>query len=205
MTSVHGVKSLRNGRHTYFFVDIRELILLGRRQRWMTTSHTMPELRSAIIDGLNHWRDPSLARPISSVLDMRLAVDLQDSLGWYQFSMGQVGYRWKGIQQQYLEFIARHNTGRKWVRELIKKPWAVAGDMWEHRNNILHSTIMPAKLRKLAQLDLRIRYQFSLGIDGLLLHDLHWLSELVKVLKYDIDVKGQWLASIELARERYDA
>jgi hypothetical protein len=95
--------------------------------------------------------------------------------------------------------------GRKWVRELIKKLWAVAGDMWEHRNDILHLTITPATLRKIVQLDFRIRYQFSLGIDGLLPHNLHWLSELAKVLTYDIDNKGQALASIELARERFDA
>jgi hypothetical protein len=119
--------------------------------------------------------------------------------------MGQVGYRWKGIQQQYLEFIARRNTGRKWVRELIKKLWGVSWDMWDHRNDILHSTITPAKLRKIAKMDFRMRYHFNLGTNGLLPRDWHWLSELTKVLQYDLDVKAQWLASIELARERFDA
>jgi hypothetical protein len=132
-------------------------------------------------------------------------VELQDTLGWYQFSMGQLCYCWKRIQQQYLEFIARWNTGRKWVRELIKKLWGVAWDMCEHQNNILHSTIMPAKLRKIADMDFQIQHQFTIGMEGLLPRDKHWLFEQAKVLKYDLDVKAQWLASIKLARERFYA
>jgi hypothetical protein len=119
----------------------------------------------------------------------------------YPFVTGQLGYFWKGIQQQYLEFLGRHNTSRKWVvRELIKKLWVIAWDMWEHRNRILHDTITPAKLQKIEQATIRIQQEFDTGIAGLLPRDTHWVPQLIAiVLHYDLDVKAQWLESVALA------
>jgi hypothetical protein len=76
-------------------------------------------------------------------------------------------------------------------------------DMWEHRNNILQNTMTPAKLGKIADMDRRIQQQFTLGRNGLLPHDVHWLNTMTKVFRYDMDVKAQWLASINLGRERF--
>jgi len=163
----------------------------------------MPKLRTAIIEGLHHWRDPTQVCQESVSYDIRLAVTLQDSIGWQQFINGQVGYRWKGIQQEYLEFLSRRNTGKKWVRELIKKLWGVAWDMWEHRNDILHNTLTPAKLRRIEDMNTRIQDQFELGRDGLLPRNLHWLQAPEKVIRYDFELKAQWLESITLARERF--
>jgi hypothetical protein len=120
--------------------------------------------------------------------------------------MGQMGYLWKGIQQEYLEFLGRRNTGRKWVRELIKKLWGVAWDMWEHRNGILHDTVTPAKLRKIIAVNTKIQEEFDMGTIGLLPRDIHWVSQpITTVLRYDLQVKAQWLESVTLARERYTA
>jgi hypothetical protein len=163
----------------------------------------MPKLRTAIIEGLHHWRDPTKVRQESSSHDIRLAVAQQDNIGWQQFINGHLGYRWKGIQQEYLEFLARRNTGKKWVRELIKKLWGVAWDMWEHRNDILHTTLTPAKLRRIEDLNTKIQRQLKLGQGGLLPRNLHWLQAPETVLRYDLDLKAQWLESIVLARERF--
>mgnify|MGYP000240831577 CR=1 FL=1 len=89
------------------------------------------------------------------------------------------------------------------MRELIKKLWGVAWHMWEHRNNILHNTLTPAKLRKITDMNTRIQYQLTLGNVGLLQRDLNWLQSPGKVLQYDLDLKAQWLESIVLARERF--
>jgi hypothetical protein len=135
-----------------------------------------------------------------------LAVELQDNIGWYPFVTGQLGYLWKGIQQEYLEFLGRRNTGRKWVRELIKKLWGVAWDMWEHRNGILHDTITPAKLRKIAYTNIGIQEEFDTGIEGLLPRDIHWVSQPIAiVLRYNLEMKEQWLESVALAQTRYTA
>ena len=186
--------------------DLAWSTALTNLERWMILTHTMPQLRIAILAGLSHWRNPLLERRTSSVNAIQQAVELQDKIGWYQFVMGQMGYLWKGIQQEYLEFLGRRNTGRKWVRELIKKFWGIAWDMWEHRNGILHDTITPAKLQKIAQADIRVREEFAIGIIGLLPRDLHWVSQpIAVVLRYDLQVKAQWLESVALARERYTA
>jgi hypothetical protein len=75
--------------------------------------------------------------------------------------------------------------------------------MWEHRNDIKKNTMTPAKLGKIADMDRRIQQQFTLGRNGLLPRNLHWLNTMAKVLRYDIDVKAQWLTSINLARKDF--
>jgi ribonuclease HI len=177
---------------------------LTKLERWMTSQRTMPQLQTAILNGLSQWRDPTHLPCPSGIQDIRTAVALQDTIGWYPFATGHMGYLWKGIQQQYYAFLGRRNTGKKWARELIKKLWGVAWDMWEHRNDILHNSDTPAKLRRIAQANLRIEEEFDTGIEGLLPRDKHWiLQPMVQVLRYDLIVKAQWLESVALARERF--
>jgi hypothetical protein len=52
-------------------------------------------------------------------------------------------------------------------------------------------------------MDMRIRQQHMMGANGLLPRDVHWLNALDKVLRYDLDVKAQWLESVVLAREQF--
>jgi hypothetical protein len=40
------------------------------------------------------------------------------------------------MKQEHLEFTEQRNTGKKLVRELIKKLWGAVWDMWEHWNDI---------------------------------------------------------------------
>jgi hypothetical protein len=100
--------------------------IINKLESWMISSHMMPQLHTVIMEGLHHWRDLTQLRHILAVQDIRDTVNLQDRIGWYQFVNGHLGNRRKGIQQEYLEFSERRNTGKKWVRELIKKLWGVA-------------------------------------------------------------------------------
>ncbi len=77
--------------------------------------------------------------------------------------------------------------------------------MWDHRNKVRTSSITPAKLRAIEALNHQIELQFDLGTEGLGYKDHHWLSDsCTHVCTYDLEHKSQWLASIELARVRFD-
>jgi hypothetical protein len=53
-------------------------------------------------------------------------------------------------------------------------------------------------------LNKQIREEFLQGTHGLGYRDHHWLVKpIAHVLSYDKEHKAQWLASIELARERF--
>ena len=178
-------------------------------ERWMTKQHTMPELQSAVLKCLHEWRHPSSnlrsRSSITSRYGLRAVVLEQDSIGWYNFLMGRPSARWSEVQQRYYEWLQRKNTGKAWTQALIKKVWAVSWDMWDHRNKVRTSSITPAKLRAIEALNHQIELQFDLGTEGLGHKDHHWLSDsCTHVCTYDLEHKSQWLASIELARVRFD-
>ena len=118
--------------------------------------------------------------------------------------MGRVGTRWRDVQQRYYEWLVRRNTGRTWVKALIQKVWAVSWDMWDHRNEVRLGTITAAQLREVAATNHRIAEEFVTGLEGLGFRDHHWFDKpLNHVLKYDQEHKAQWIASVELARDRH--
>ena len=118
--------------------------------------------------------------------------------------MGRVGTRWRDVQQRYYEWLLRRNTGRAWVKALIQKVWAVSWDMWDHRNEVRLGTTTAAQLREMAATNRRIEEEFVTGNAGLGSRDYHWFDKpLTHVLQYDTEHKAQWIASVELARERH--
>ena len=112
--------------------------------------------------------------------------------------------RWRDVQQRYFESLGKRNTGRRWIQSLIIKSWEVSWNMWEHRNGVLHNTVTPAQLREIALLNLQVEEEFQTGTRNLSTRDFHWFSKpRTVILQYDQHLKSQWLASVELARERY--
>jgi hypothetical protein len=47
-------------------------------------------------------------------------------------------YDWAVLQQRYYDSIRSQKTGKRWVVASLKKLWAVAWDLWELRNGLLH-------------------------------------------------------------------
>jgi hypothetical protein len=113
----------------------------------------MPEFQEAIIQRLHQWRNPTL-RDIEWTDDgVQAAILHQDRFGWYNLLMGRISVKWKEVQQRYYVLLGRRNTGRRWLISLIETIWAISWDMWDHRNGILHNTIIPAKQRRIDDLD----------------------------------------------------
>lgn len=109
-------------------------------QPWLIANHTSPPMAKAICDKLNNWQqglaasnvDPSLSDAIKKVLTA------QDHFGWEFFIYGFWSIEWMGIQQLYLTSLQSKVTPRRWAAAIIRKLWAIAWDMWDHRNRMLH-------------------------------------------------------------------
>jgi hypothetical protein len=75
---------------------------LDTHMRALTTA---PEIRTAILQRLQHWRrvqhflPPSV--PPLDLFGVRAAVLEQDSIGWYYFLLGRLSTRWSDAQQRY--------------------------------------------------------------------------------------------------------
>jgi hypothetical protein len=179
---------------------------LTKLQSWMESTHTMPELQTAVITRLRQWKGETNEDPLlPEHCGLRSAVLHQDELGWYNFLMGRISLQWQEVQQHYYEWLGRRNTGRKWTTALIKKVWEVSWDMWDHRNEVRVNTLTPAKRRRLVALNLLVTDEYQRGTEGMRPKDHHWLSKPpATILQYDFHRKEQWAESIQLARLRFD-
>ena len=178
---------------------------LQKLDTWMTSRHTNPDIRTAIISRLQAWHD---YQPIPSPpwnCTFKDALNSQNSIGWYPFLLGHISNHWKGVQHSYYLWLGRQNTGKQWVKLLIIQLFNVSWDMWEHRNAIKHNTMTPAKCREIAALDTSIREEYEMGDTNLLPRDRAWLSKPLSTLlqDYDLTQKKQWLTSVEQARVRW--
>ena len=181
---------------------------LTKLEAWLTTSHTMPELTTAIIRSLKAWQTNPHGRLLNRSTTKRYGLQRalldQTTIGWYNFLMGKVSVRWQAVQQQYFDWLKRRNTGKAWVKSLIRKVWEITWDMWDHRNDVRLKTLSPVHRREIEFLNEWNTAEFALGTDSLGYRDHHWLDKpLDHVLEYDRDHKAQWLESIYLARERH--
>jgi hypothetical protein len=175
----------------------------------MNKNHTMPELTTAVIRSLHAWPNPRSTQPTHRSTTTRYGLQhallQQNTIGWYNFLMGKVSSRWQDVQQKYFEWLKRRNTGRAWVKALIQKVWEISWDLWDHRNEVRLSSLSPTNQRLIEDLNAQITAEFASGIQGLGTRDHHWLEKpLAYVLTYDKEHKAQWLASIDLARDRFE-
>ena len=92
---------------------------------------------------------------------------------------------------------------RRWRKAIFLKCLSIAWDMWEHRNEIKHGTVTPHKQREIDSIDMRIRSLFEGGTRTLTPRYQHWITHhpLDTILGYPINVKQQWVESVELAMQ----
>jgi hypothetical protein len=95
---------------------------VAKLEIWLIKSATMPALSSAILNHLNAWKTND-ATPVPSyswpgVNDL---VTPQSCVGWRVFLEGGLLKEWAAKQQEYYDWLARRNTGKRWTMILIKK------------------------------------------------------------------------------------
>ena len=164
----------------------------------------MPALRSAIINRLKDWHQSSAtAAPSYSWPGVNDLIHTQTLVGWQAFLEGGVLKDWAAKQQEYYDWLARKNTGKRWTTTLIKKLWEISWNMWEHRNGELHNPASPATLREHARLDALITLDYG-NTRRLCRKDRRWFRRPLAVLFTEsLEYKNQWLESVKLARARY--
>ena len=80
---------------------------------------------------------------------------------------GCISVEWARVQQQYYDWLGIQKTGRRWAIAVIKRLWQTSWDMWDNRNEFIHSTPMAADLNGAVLLDEAIKKECQLGNDGL--------------------------------------
>jgi hypothetical protein len=177
---------------------------LAKLDEWLSKSSTMPALRSAIINRLKAWHQSSAtAAPSYSWPGVNDLIYTQTLVGWQAFLEGGVLKEWAAKQQEYYDWLARKNTGKRWTTTLIKKLWEISWNMWEHRNGELHNPASPATLREHARLDALITLDYG-NTRRLCRKDRRWFRRPLAVLFTEtLEYKSQWLESVKLARARY--
>jgi hypothetical protein len=143
---------------------------------WMLKKKMHPSVRAAILLRLLKWYQGTPPSTPSWDSPLKLTLKSQATMGWYPFLLGHVSNHWKAVQQACYTSLGLDNTGKQWVRQLILQLFNISWDMWEHLNGIKYSTLTPAKINKIHQLDDHIQAEFATGSCQLLPHNKRWFS-----------------------------
>ena len=80
--------------------------------------------------------------------------------------------------------------------------WEIAWDLWDDRNDLLHSTPLAADLNGAASLDKAIREECLLGSEGLPVTVQRLFPiDVEKLIKTSLLQRKAWLVSVRAARE----
>ena len=96
----------------------------------------------------------------------------------------------------------KHN---KWTRELIQQMWELQRKLWEHRNNIEHTQMTPAKQQQLDVMMTRARDELQVGYKDLQRQDHHLFTNPESALSMTLTDLELWLKDVQLARRAVDA
>ena len=108
------------------------------------------------------------------------------------------------IQHHHLQARQQKSTGDSWTASLIVQLWTINRNMWEHRNQVKHSTEHPDHLSAMDDIMSEVLAQADMGYDSLLPADRRLYPH--NLDKFRGQTKAQllqWLASMQLAREAY--
>jgi hypothetical protein len=100
---------------------------------WLRIQGTQPEISTAIINGLNAWRNKSNVQYDDYDKEVSTAATLQHQSGWKNFFEGRPNIHWSTLQaKHFVVALKSRQSGKRWIVELIKKLLGVAWDLWEH-------------------------------------------------------------------------
>jgi len=135
---------------------------------WLTKYRTNTFLHTAILQRLQEWRNSSPRKGISGPRKIREVIERQDDIGWWPFLLGRVDKSFKSCMNDHFLSEKLRNKGRPWLSNLITQLWDLQFQIWEHRNEIKHSDITPAKLLQLEVLRTQATEELEAGCLSLL-------------------------------------
>jgi hypothetical protein len=169
-------------------------------QRVLGQSLTPVSITTAIVDGLNGWRNGNEVRFNVRTTAGQLGL-LQAELGWKHFFKGRLHHQWRKEMTKHYINIGERKTGQRWISSLIKKLWEIAWDLWEHRNGVLHDKINGYANQSLTEKIKELWRHPLLKATPSIKHMLKEGEELI--LGKSQQQKQQWVIRVEAAIQRY--
>jgi len=107
------------------------------------------------------------------------------------------------MEEHYAQITTKkkHN---KWTRKLIQQLWELQRQLWEHRNNIEHNEMTPAKQQQLEAMMARARDELQVGCANIQRQDRHLFAKPELVLSMTLSDLTLWLKEVGLARRAVD-
>ena len=170
---------------------------------------TSPALSEAILTILKRYRAKQTINPqtFHATDGLRDAIREQAKIGWHNFILGRWTYKWKIVQKAHYDRIGSRKTPKRWLTAILHKLSRICWDLWQFRNKVLHAPAGTLAVAQHYRLNQDIEEQFALGTADLRRPDypLIRLWTVASLHACDIITKKQWLESIRLAREEYEA
>jgi len=168
---------------------------------WLTKYRTNTSLHTAIRQRLQEWRNSSPRRGISGPRKIRETIERQDDIGWWSFLLGRVDKSFESCMDDHFLLKKLRNKGRPWLSNLITQLWDLQLQMWEHRNEIEHSDVTPAKLLQLDVLRTQATEELEAGCLSLQPTNKHLFEGEDKVANFNLMEMKQWLLEVHLAQD----
>ena len=134
---------------------------IDKLHTWIIDNKGCPELALAIRTYLHSWHHQSPTEPMSWSPTLTRAIWEQNAIGWTSFLEGIWSQQWRVHQHQYLQSIKSQRSSILWISKAQRQIWQIAWEMWNQRNNILHSDRKTIHQYETALLDSEIRTEWS--------------------------------------------
>jgi hypothetical protein len=159
---------------------------LNNLEAWFNIRQTDPDIQNIILSYLKNWRE-EVSLGTANIFLFDDLILRQSRIGWRRFFEGWLARDWSVAQQAYYQLIKSRRSGKRWAVELIKKLWAIAWDLWEHRNGILHDTQNEVTKTEMRALHRNVTDAYTNLMEKVLpAHDRHLISlKLSRLLKKD--------------------
>lgn len=171
--------------------------------KWMKDNYGEPNMIDIIRDSLLEWRNSSrgyLNVPNNALL--RTAVRRQQNIGWRSFIEGFWTREWRECQHAHLANIRSKRSSLLWITKVQRRIWEIAWKMWMHRNGALHNEGTTINRYEMRALDMEIREEMTLGMDGLdRKYSFLFQGSLDSKLEETMTQKRMWIMNVWAARD----
>ena len=119
--------------------------------------------------------------------EVRAAIKAQDKIGWWSFLQGRITVEMEAVVAEQYRRTSSKKKHNKWTMNLIKQLWEIQWRLWEHRNNVEHHHMTPAKQQQLDNMLAKANDELHQGCEDVLSQDRHLFADHDKVLSLSLD------------------
>ena len=170
-------------------------------------------ITQAIIGGLRHVHNGTTPAPYSfgnfafgRGITISGIIKDQVDIGWINFLCGRWSDKWKQAQKRHYLQMNKKKPACLWTIAILKKLLMIRWDMWQFRNQILHSLTDLTSIVGHHSLNYQISKGKRIGINSIDQSNYHLFSKLyttIKLQSSSIINKKLWLKLLSLARREH--